>query len=105
GERHGDAVTGRQGRVRRHRVQLPGTAAGQEDVAGPDDHRLAARPLGWDGHHPGRPSALRVYGEGHPPLAYGDTGMAGGGGHQRPLHLVAGASPPAWTTRASEWPP
>ena len=39
GQRHGHAVAGRQGGIRRHGVQLSGAAAGEDDVPRPDEDR------------------------------------------------------------------
>ena len=72
-QRHGHAVAGRQRRIRRHRVQLPGAAAGENDVPGPHQDRVGGRRAPPTRRRPGR---LHLEGERQPPFGHGHPGVA-----------------------------
>ena len=86
--RHGDTVAGGQRRIGRHRIQLPGAAAGQDDVAGP--HHQGGDRVGRQPDHARHPSAFEMQRQRQPAFVHGHVRVADGGGDQGPLDLVAG---------------
>ena len=87
-QRHGDAVTGRLGRVGGDREELAGPARGQHDVAGPHLDRAVTAP-GRQGAHPDAAPALDQEIEGEPPLEH-RAGRAERGVDEGPLDLGPG---------------
>ena len=99
---HGQPVGGGLGRVGGHREQLAGPAGGQHGVVGP---HLDDPAVGVEGAHTRGSGRPRPAGRGRTtprarPLALGRVASTRARSTSAPV-----AAPPAWTTRAIEWPP
>ena len=101
-QRHGDAVAGGQRRVGGDREQLPGAAAGQHHVRGPRGGTVRRCRRGPRRPGSARPSRrARVASQcSRTSTPAWTTAATRARSISKPV-----ASPPAWTTRAVEWPP